>query len=115
MDIRPLSSIPFHEIYIAFTEAFSDYIIPFHPAERALNDKQKACRVNYDMSFGMFDGGRLVAFIIFGIDTLNGKLTAYNAGTGVIPAHRGQRLVKKLYDHALPILKAAGVQQSTLE
>lgn len=98
-----------------FNEAFSDYFVPFHVTEEYLSNRMNAARVDYSVSVGAFEGDHLVAFVLLGIDMLDGKLTAHNAGTGVIPSYRGQRLVARLYAYVLPDLKRAGVMQSTLE
>ncbi|MHA1968539.1 MAG: GNAT family N-acetyltransferase, partial [Candidatus Hodarchaeales archaeon] len=44
-----------------------------------------------------------------------GVNTAFNVGTGVIPIHRGNRIIKKIYDHAIPILKNNGIELCGLE
>ena len=46
---------------------------------------------------------------------MNGDLTAYDAGTGIIPDFRGQGLAKSMFDHALPKLEARGVKRFLLE
>jgi hypothetical protein len=72
-------------------------------------------RVDFRYSYGMFDEDKLVGFIINGIDFRGGVKTAFNAGTGVLPAYRGRRIVKELYTHALPEFKAQRVQSCALE
>ncbi|KAA9345549.1 GNAT family N-acetyltransferase [Adhaeribacter soli] len=115
MEIKNLAQTPLHEIVACFNRAFSDYFVPIAATEEAMEKRWRAGRVDYSLSFGAFDQGKLVAFIITGVDRLNGLKTAYNAGTGVIPEYRGQRLVEKLYEVALPAFKVAGIKQSTLE
>ena len=75
----------------------------------------KRNRVRYDLSFGVFEGERLIAFMVNGIDYRDGKLIAFNAGTGVIPTYRGQKLVKQLYDFSFPIFKENDVENFALE
>ena len=58
---------------------------------------------------------KLVAFVVNGIDEWDGYKTAYNGGTGVIPAYRGKRLTSTIYDFLEPKFKAAGIEQCTLE
>src|SRR5687768_6451246 len=115
MEIKSLENTPLAEIAACFNLAFSDYFVKFAATEEYLKNRWRANSVDYSLSFGAFENGKLVAFIIHGIDKLNGKKTAYNAGTGVIPEFRGQKLVAQLYDFALSRLKAAGILQSTLE
>ena len=63
----------------------------------------------------MFDHGKLVGFIINGIDRLNGELVAFNTGTGVIKEYRGNQIVDKLYSFAIPELKINGINKCSLE
>ncbi|MCK5828289.1 GNAT family N-acetyltransferase, partial [Candidatus Bipolaricaulota bacterium] len=46
---------------------------------------------------------------------VEGELTAYDAGTGIIPDFRGQGLAKRMFDHALPGLQERGVKRFILE
>ena len=91
------------------------YIIQFTATEEYLQNRWNGAGVDFNLSFGLFINDRLVGFIIHGIDEWNGVKTAFNVGTGVIPEHRGRRIVKKLYDFALPILKKHGIRQCRLE
>ena len=43
------------------------------------------------------------------------KFTAFNSGTGVVPKYRGRRIVKQLYDFAIPELLKRGVEKCGLE
>lgn len=115
LTIKTLETTGLSDITHAFNAAFSDYFVPFQVDQYYLYNRWKAARVDYKRSVGAFDGELLVGFLIFGIDTLGEVLTAHNAATGVIPGYRGQRLVTAMYQTAFPLLKAAGVKQSTLE
>lgn len=115
MIIKNLAKTSMTDITKTFNEAFADYIIQFTTSEEYLQNRWNAAGVDYDLSFGIFSDDNLVGFIIHGIDQWNGKETAFNIGTGVVPDHRGKRIVKKLYNHALPILKEHGIEQCLLE
>jgi ribosomal protein S18 acetylase RimI-like enzyme len=115
MIIANLTSTNLSEITRSFNAAFSDYIIQFTATEEYLENRWEAAGVNFNLSFGAFINGKLVGFIIHGIDNWNGLKTAFNVGTGVIPEHRGKKIVKKLYNYALPILKSHGIEQCRLE
>jgi ribosomal protein S18 acetylase RimI-like enzyme len=95
--------------------AFDGYFVKMPDSLDYWATRFKQARVNYHYSFGVFDASRLVAFIIQGMDIHDGQLTAFNTGTGVLPAYRGQKLVDRLYDHAIPRLKERGIQKCQLE
>jgi ribosomal protein S18 acetylase RimI-like enzyme len=115
MIISSLEKTPLSEITRCFNEAFSDYFIPFNATQDYLRTRWKVARVKYDLSFGAFDGNRLVGFIIHGIGKRDGKMTAHNAATGIEPAHRGKGLLGKIYAKAIDALQENGIEQSTLE
>jgi ribosomal protein S18 acetylase RimI-like enzyme len=57
----------------------------------------------------------MIAFIMHGVRTIDGKTVVYNAGTGVLPDYRGQGLVGKMYNYLQPFLKDYQVSQLVLE
>lgn len=93
MEIRTLEHTPLKEIYECFTDAFANYVIPLQFDEEMTMERWKLADVDYRLSYGAFDGEHLVGFIIH-IKTGD---QLFNFGTGVIPSHRGQRLVQKMY------------------
>ncbi|MEM1321913.1 MAG: GNAT family N-acetyltransferase [Bacteroidota bacterium] len=115
MEIRNLQGADMAEFTNCFNTAFSDYIVTFNATKDYLVNRWVGARIDYTLSYGVWDGPKMVAFIVNGIDQRRGALTAHNNGTGVIPDYRGQRLVDRIYDRAIPELKARGVTRCTLE
>ncbi|MFA6056947.1 MAG: GNAT family N-acetyltransferase [Taibaiella sp.] len=115
MEIKNLKDTPFGDIVQAIGESFADYFVPL-PSEVAYWEQRfKGARVNLELSFGMFDQGKLVGFIINGVDYSNGFKTAFNTGTGVTEAARGHGVTDNLYQYAIPIFKEHGIQCCSLE
>ncbi len=115
MQIKPLTNIPIPQIVECFTEAFADYAVKMPSSPQFWAKRWKWARIDYSLSFGVFDEEKLVAFIMNGVDQHEGMLTAFNTGTGVLPAYRGQQWVDKMYDCALPLFEKKGVQKLLLE
>lgn len=115
MQFKTLTNTPLPEIVRCFNRSFSDYMVPVQLSNADLERKLKSDRIQLEHSVGAFDGDQLVGFILHGIDQLADVLTAYNAGTGVLPDYRGQRYTQQMYDYILPQLKKNGVQQCLLE
>ncbi len=115
MTIKTLDTIAFPTLMDCFFSAFENYFVKMPHDVDYFKKRFTAAKVRYDLSYGMFDNERPVGFIINGIDDRNGDKIAFNTGTGVIPGYRGQKIVQKLYDHALPILKANGITKCQLE
>jgi ribosomal protein S18 acetylase RimI-like enzyme len=115
MEIKTLTGISTKEILSVFNASFSDYFIPFHLSEEQLTAKLLADKVSLDLSVGVFEDGKPIAFILHGFDIINGEKIIYNGGTGVVPEKRGLGLTRKMYDFILPILKQKDINTLHLE
>ncbi|MFK7748900.1 MAG: GNAT family N-acetyltransferase [Kordia sp.] len=115
MEIKSLENTAIYEIVSTLNFAFSDYFVPINFTEEYVNERWTASGVDYSLSFGVFDGKKLVGFIIHAINYYGETKVAYNASTGVIPSHRRQGLLTKLYAKAITALQENGIQKSTLE
>jgi len=71
--------------------------------------------VDFDLSVAVYDEERMVGFTLIGVDEWEGKLAAFDAGTGIIPGFRGQGLAQKMFDHATPGLRERDVKLFLLE
>src|SRR6478735_7672377 len=103
MEFRTLENTSLAEITAFFNAAFADYFVPINATVEAMQNRWRSSRVDFNLSVGAFEAGKLVAFIFTGVDDWQGRKTAYNAGTGVIPEFRGRKLVSELYDFAIPL------------
>ncbi|UTW67555.1 GNAT family N-acetyltransferase [bacterium SCSIO 12643] len=115
MVIKSLEHISFDSIITCFFKAFENYFVPLPNNKDLFKARWENAGVNFKYSYGMFDGDQLIAFIIHAIDYRKGHKTAFNTGTGVLPGYRGQRIVQKLYDAAIPELKKHDITRCTLE
>lgn len=115
MELRTLAGISSQEISECFNEAFSDYAVPLHLSPQQLQNKMINDGVDLSLSAGAFENGRLTGFILNGIGNLQNIKSAYNAGTGVIPEQRGQRLTRQLYEFIIPKLEDREIRQCVLE
>lgn len=115
MKFIELSKLSESEILDTHNEAFSDYEIPMEISLDSFKYLNLRRGVRYDLSLGAVAGKNLVGFILNAIDTWEGKLTAYDCGTGVIPKYRQKGLGNKIFTHLLPLLKAESIKQYLLE
>ena len=115
MEVRHLGHTDFKVIMDCFLSAFENYFVQMPTDHDYYRQRWKAAGVHYDLSFGMFDNDQLVGFILNAIDIRQGHLTAYNSGTGVIPEYRGQRIVKTIYEQAIPKFINKGITKCQLE
>ena len=113
--LRTLENISTEKLLEVFNLSFSDYIVPFSLTKEQLEDKIQSDNIILEFSVGAFEDNQLIAFILHGYDTINNLKLVYNAGTGVIPAKRGNKLTTKLYKYALTILKKNDINKVLLE
>lgn len=115
MEVRTLESVDIHDIIDCFLEAFANYYVEFPQEHDFYLRRWQAAGVKLDFSYGVFDGDRLIAFIIHAVDYRAGQVIAFNTGTGVLPEFRGKGLVADMYGFAIPDLKMKGITYSMLE
>lgn len=115
MYIQNLRNIDLEDIIFAILMAFEEYFVTMPSDVVYWENRFKCARVNFEYSYGMFDGEQLIGFIINGIDERNNKQVAFNTGTGVIAKYRGQKIIDQLYEYALPKFKNKEISHCLLE
>lgn len=113
--LTSLENTPLPQLYTAFCEAFGDYSVPIDmPLDRFQSNMR---RNGYDpaVSVSAFADGRLVGFIMSGHRIWEGCDTAYDMGTGVIPAFRGQGIAKDMVGQLKTLLADKGLSRYILE
>ncbi len=115
MEIKSLEGVNNTDILNVFNESFSDYFIPFKLTKEQLISKMISDKIDLELSVGVFENKKLIAFILHGLDTINSQKIVYNGGTGVIPKKRGLGLTKRMYQFALPVLVKRGTDKIILE
>jgi ribosomal protein S18 acetylase RimI-like enzyme len=111
-----IASVDPTQLHSAFLEAFADYAMSAsRTTEEQLFLRMEKNAVDYDVSPGLYDGDRLVGFTLIGIDTWGDRLTAYDAGTGILPEFRKQGWARKMFEYALPALRTRDVGRFALE
>ena len=115
MKFTTLENTAFPTIMETFYTSFENYFVTFPRNNPGFKQRFADAKTDFRYSIGVFDGDRLVAFILHAVDTRKGLKTAFNIGTGVLPEYRGQALVKRMYEFSFPMLKDAGVEFLQLE
>jgi ribosomal protein S18 acetylase RimI-like enzyme len=115
MRLIELGATPLAILCDAFDRAFADYAVGFGPSAGFLGELMRRRGVRLDLSVGVEDGGELVAFTLNGLGRWHGEPTGYDAGTGVVPGHRGRRLTALMLARTAEVLAAAGATRYLLE
>jgi ribosomal protein S18 acetylase RimI-like enzyme len=105
----------FDQLYTAFSLAFSDYVIPFALTEQQFRNHLNLTGVDLTRTVACVEDEQIVGFSLNGFGTWDGKLTAYDAGTGVIPGHRRQGISEEMFRVMLPEFERDGIEQILLE
>jgi ribosomal protein S18 acetylase RimI-like enzyme len=114
--IRSLQESDLDQMYDTFIEAFSDYQISFNLTRKQFDQRfLEKLNISFNLSVGAFHEEKLVGFIFHALNEYRGEQMLYNGGTGVVPAHRGQKLVNMMYDHIKTLMRQNDIKKSVLE
>jgi ribosomal protein S18 acetylase RimI-like enzyme len=112
---RFLNDDYFSTIRETFVEAFSDYLIPFALTPEQFRNHINLNAVDLERSAGCFEGDRMIGFSLTGFGEWQGKQTAYDAGTGVVPDKRREGISTRMFEMMTRSYKNAGIEQFLLE
>lgn len=115
MSFQTLENQEFKTLHKAFAEAFSDYMIQISTIAPHFSKRLHRIGFTSNCSAANFDNQQINAFIIHAVADWQGKKTLYNGGTGVIPSHRGQKLIPQIYQFLENIISEQKIEQSLLE
>lgn len=115
MEFKSLATTPLEEILDAHNDAFSDYSQPMQLTLERFKSINIQRGVSYPLSIGAFNDQKLVGFILNSVRDWDGKLTAYDCGTGVRVDYRKQKIGKTMFKELIPLLKKENVHQYLLE
>lgn len=113
MIIKSLANTNINELFNAFQQAFADYELQLNKNELSAMLKRRG----FDplLSFGAFDGEKLVSFTCSGVGHFYETPTAYDTGTGTLKDYRGRGLATQIFEYSLPHLKEVGIKNYLLE
>jgi ribosomal protein S18 acetylase RimI-like enzyme len=111
MVIRPLTAADFDAIYVAFAEAFSDYVVPLQLTREQLREMVTRRGWVPSASAAVFEDERIVAFTLNAVEGNRG----YDTGTGVVPTHRRRGLARRTLKVSYELLRAHEVNEYVLE
>ena len=112
---QPLQTIDIQLLAECFNLAFSDYEQPMNFTPESLRYYLTASGVDLSLSFGAFHGDRLVGFILNSAGIYNDLNVVFDAGTGVIPEHRGKKVFSGLFAYTAEQLRQKGIAKYYLE
>jgi ribosomal protein S18 acetylase RimI-like enzyme len=115
LSTRFLTDGDFSSIHRAWLEGFGDYAVRLELSEEQLREMIRRRGYVPEASAGVFEGTRLVAFTLNGLGTWNGRPTAYDTGTAVVPEYRRRGLGREMMQAIVPQLCSRGTETYLLE
>ena len=112
---RALDEISMQQLAECLNSAFLDYEQPICFTPESLRYYLTASAVNLSLSFGAFFNEQLVAVILNSSGLYKSQRVVFDAGTGVIPEHRGKKVFSALFEYAAEQLQHQGVAKYYLE
>ena len=110
-----LDGVGMPQLAECFNLAFSDYEQPMHFTPESLQYYLTASAVDLSLSFGAFCDDLLVGFILNSAGMYQSENVVFDAGTGVIPEHRGKKVFSGLFDYTAQQLQSKGIAKYCLE
>jgi GNAT superfamily N-acetyltransferase len=113
--IRTLNECTFDQAVELWNGGFSQYYSDMTTDVEKFMIYLGTKRISPKLSVGLFVGDRPAGFVLIATREVDGKLLAWNGGTGVHPDFRGMGLARPLMRTAVDNLRAAGVHTAYLE
>lgn len=114
-EFRTLKDTSVSLLIKCFNEAFSDYSLPVNLSEEQFCAFLKADRVDLALSFGAFFKGEPIGFMLNSSGIYHNEKIVFDAGTGIIPAFRGQGVFSRLLAAAEGEILKNGIRKYCLE
>src|SRR5687767_15983602 len=112
---RLLSNADFDSLHECFLTAFSDYEVDMRMSREQFRQRLTRDGIRLEISSGAFDGDRIIGFCMNAVGQWQGKSTAYDGGSAMIPEYRGRGIATEMFAFLEPKLKEAAVVQYLLE
>lgn len=115
MEIVKFSEFSASELTRLWNEGFKGYAFDMTMSVDAFIKRIPENQLSMESSIAICDQGKPVGFVMNGFRTVDGRLTAWNGGTGIIPEYRGRGLGKQLIGAALDVYREKGAEAALLE
>ena len=112
---QPLQEVSTEQLVACFNSAFSDYEQSIVFTDESFRYYITASAVDLSLSFGAFCDGQLVAFIFNSCGVYNNQKVVFDAGTGVVPEHRGKKVFSALFEYTCQQLRDRNITRYYLE
>lgn len=102
LTFRTFSEIPLQDALAAWNAGFQDYYANLQMDCRTFLGRFHREDLLPEESVMLYADGQAVGFTLNGLRTVNGETMAWNGGTAVLPAYRGQGMGGRLLEENIP-------------
>lgn len=110
-----LQEISIKQLVSCLNSAFADYEQPICFTPESLEYYLTASAVDLSLSYGAFVNEQPIGIILNSTGVYHGEQVVFDAGTGIVPAHRGQKVFSMLFDFTVEQLHQRGITKYYLE
>ncbi|GAB6989173.1 GNAT family N-acetyltransferase [Paenibacillus pini] len=113
--IRKFSTFTIPELTRLWNEGFTGYFFNMDMNEDTFIQRAADLQLSLELSIAACINGRPVGFVMNGVRMMNGRLTGWNGGTGIIPEYRNKGIGRQLIGASQHIYKEQGAVTALLE
>ncbi|WP_237391773.1 GNAT family N-acetyltransferase [Paenibacillus dendrobii] len=115
MEIKKFSEFSAVELTELWNEGFKGYASDMTMSVETFVKRIPDNQLSMEASVALCDNGRPIGFVMSGFRTVDGRLMAWNGGTGIIPEYRGKGHGRQLIGAALDVYREKGAKVALLE
>lgn len=115
MTIKRLAECTLDEVLKAWNDGFEGYFVQIKLNAEAFLNRLVGEGLSPNHSIVTFDKNKPVGIVLNGFRNVDGKMIAWNGGTGVATDYRGKGISRALMEEVLEIYKEENVEVATLE
>lgn len=110
-----LSQLSLDELVKLWNRGFEGYFVSVRMTLNQWLIRTADEGISLEDSLAMYVDGQPIGFVVNGYRTIDGKKTAWNGGTGIVPEFRGRGYGKLLLERNLRLYSELGVETALLE
>lgn len=115
MEIRNFTDFTVGELTQLWNEGFKGYASDMTMDVDMFMKRIPENHLSLESSLALCDEGRPIGFVMNGFRNVDGRLTAWNGGTGIIPEYRAKGCGRQLIGAALDLYREKGATVALLE
>ncbi|WP_430602502.1 hypothetical protein IGJ02_002928 [Enterococcus sp. DIV0724b] len=96
----PIEEVPFQQVVETWNQGFSDYLLPIHVDQEALERRIQSFNLSKKLSAVFSVDEEFAGIILLGIQTFQETKVMWVGGMAVVPNYRRSKVASKLIDYA---------------